>query len=184
MPFTGGAQAQDEAQRAGRQAGLVRVRHDRGIEEGRGFHGVLGDEVRPDQELALLRRLAVGQQKMTDLAVALEQELAYLAVPAGELGQDFAEQDRDLLFRKRHDAGDDLHALGADRAVVRIAQRVDGIGGHVEGAQQDPRLVGLQYRADAAYGDRFTGHRRNDRKEILAADGSVSTASAARARAG
>ena len=37
MPFARGAQAQDKAQRPGRQVRLVRVRHDGGIEQRRGF---------------------------------------------------------------------------------------------------------------------------------------------------
>ena len=53
MSFPGGAQAENKTQRAGRQTGLVRVRDDRGIEQGRGFEGVFCQEIGADQQPSL-----------------------------------------------------------------------------------------------------------------------------------
>jgi hypothetical protein len=52
VALTRRAQAQDETQFAVGQPGLVRVRNDRGIEEGRGFERVFAGEERSDVELA------------------------------------------------------------------------------------------------------------------------------------
>ena len=49
MSLAGGAQAEDKSQSAGRQARLVRVRDDGGIEQGRGFQGVFRQEIGADQ---------------------------------------------------------------------------------------------------------------------------------------
>ena len=75
VPFPGGAQAENEAQRAGRQAGLIGVRNDRGIEQGRGFQRVFGQEVGADQQPPVLRTIPRSADiRVADLFEALEEE--------------------------------------------------------------------------------------------------------------
>ena len=51
MPLTGGAEAHDEAQTACGHAGLIRMRHDGGIEERSGLQRVFTAEKSADEEL-------------------------------------------------------------------------------------------------------------------------------------
>ena len=53
VSFPGGAQAENESQGAGRQTGLVGMRHDGRIEQRRGFQRVFGQEIGADQESSL-----------------------------------------------------------------------------------------------------------------------------------
>ena len=132
VSFAGGAQAQNEAQRAGRQFRLIGVRNDGGIEQGRRFQRVFGQEIGSDQQPSCFGHFRIGRQRLADLFEALQEEIANLLVALGELSADLGEQFVDAVFRKCHDPLDDRgDALGTTR---------------VEGPQENARLVGIQDR--------------------------------------
>ncbi len=66
VTFAGGAQAEDEAQFARRETGLVGVRDDRGIEERGGFERVFAGEERADVELAGFRERPAAEDVSFD----------------------------------------------------------------------------------------------------------------------
>ncbi len=53
MAFARRPQAQDEAQGAGRKVRLVRMQHDRGVEQGGGFERILVSEIGREQQFPL-----------------------------------------------------------------------------------------------------------------------------------
>ena len=85
MPFAGGAQAENEPQSAGWQAGLIGVRNDGGIEQRRGFQGVFGQEIGADQQPSWFGDLSSGGSMSADLFKAFQKELADILMPRGEL---------------------------------------------------------------------------------------------------
>ena len=107
MPFASSAQAENESQRARWQPRLIGVRDDGGIEQRSGFQGVFGQEIGADQQPPLFGEFLIGRQHLADLFKAFQKELADVLVALGELGGDFREKDRDLVFGKRHDSFDD-----------------------------------------------------------------------------
>ena len=102
MPLAGGAQTQNEPQRAGRQTRLVRVRHHGGIEQGRRFQGVFVGKIGANQKLALLGDFLIGQQRLLDPFKARHEKITGLLMAFGKFAQDLVQQRPDLLFRKRH----------------------------------------------------------------------------------
>ena len=136
MPFSGGAQAEDESQRAGWQTRLIGVRDDGGIEQRSGFQRVFGQEIGADQQPSLFGEFLTERQHLADLFEAFQKKLADVLMPLGELGGDFIQQRTDLVFRKRHDPFDD----------PRDPLRTSG----TEGPQKNARLVGLEDRGRAA----------------------------------
>ena len=130
MSFPGGAQAENEPQSAGRQTGLVGMRHDGGIEQRSGFQRVFGQEIGADQQSSLFGYVLIRRQRLADLFEALQEELADVLVALGELSGDFVQQRADPVFRKRHDPGDDPgDPLGTTR---------------IEGPQENAGLVGIE----------------------------------------
>ena len=107
VPFPGGAQAENKPQSAGWQIGLVRVRNDGWIEQGSGFQGVFGQKIGADQQSPLFGQVLILRQPLADLFEAFQKELADLLVPLGEVGADLVQERTDLVFRERHDPGDD-----------------------------------------------------------------------------
>ena len=81
VAFPGGAQAENEPQGAGREAGLVGVRNDRWIEQGSGFQGVFGEEIGADQEPSRFGQFRVRCQRLAHLFEAFQKELADVLVP-------------------------------------------------------------------------------------------------------
>src|SRR5205823_1491207 len=76
MPFAGGPQAQNETQRAGREVRLIRVRHDRWIEQRRGFERIFVREVGAQHQLPFFGDAAAGTQRVPDVLEAAFEELA------------------------------------------------------------------------------------------------------------
>ncbi len=107
MPFARSAQAENESQRARWQPRLIGVRDDGGVEQRRGFQGVFSQEIGADQQPPRFGEFLTRGQHLADLFKAFQKELADLLVPLGELGGDFREKDRDLVFGNRHDPFDD-----------------------------------------------------------------------------
>jgi hypothetical protein len=131
VPFSGGAETENEAQGAGWQAGLVGVRHDGGIEQRGGFQRVLGQEKGADQQPPLFGNIAIGRQQVVDLFKAFQKDCADLLVPLGEFGGDSLHQGADLFFGKQHDPVDDP----ADPLRISRGER----------PQKNARLVGPEY---------------------------------------
>ncbi len=95
VSFPSGAQAENEPQRAGRQTGLVGVRHDGRIEQGGGFQRVFGQEIGADQQPSLFGHFLIRRQRLADLFEAFQEDVADLLVPLGELGGDSVQQRAD-----------------------------------------------------------------------------------------
>ena len=128
----------------GRQVRLVRVRDDGGIEQGRRFQGVFGQEIGADQQLSLFGEFLIGQQEVADLFESFQKEFADLLVALGEFGGDFVQERADSLFRQRHDPGDDpADPLGISR---------------IEWPQKNAGLVGLEDGGRAFDVDRICIH--------------------------
>ncbi len=100
MAFARGPQAQNEPQRTRGQVRLVRVRHDRGIEQRRGFERILVTEIRAEQQLPFLGRFCVGSQTRADLLEPPHQELADLRVAVPKLGSHLLPERVDFGFRE------------------------------------------------------------------------------------
>src|ERR1700683_5516962 len=66
VAFPDGPQAHDEPDFSGSTTRLVRVRHDRRIEQGRGLECVLLGEIRPDQLPSCAPHLDLGAEPMSD----------------------------------------------------------------------------------------------------------------------
>jgi hypothetical protein len=75
VPFPGGAEAENEAQRASWNASLVGVRNDGRIEQRGGFERVFGEEIRADQQPSLFGDF-MPRRQIADLFKALEESLA------------------------------------------------------------------------------------------------------------
>ena len=100
MPFRRGPQAQNEAQGTGREARLVRVRHDGGIEQRRGFEGKLVREISAQQQLPLVRGFPGHRANRAGLRQLPFEELADLRVAFAEFRQDLLQQRIDSLFEE------------------------------------------------------------------------------------
>src|ERR671918_906698 len=73
VALAGCAQAHDEAQGTGRDACLVRVRDDRGIEQRRRLQAVFAHEVGADQQRLQRRRYRSRRQEVSQLLIAVEE---------------------------------------------------------------------------------------------------------------
>ena len=74
MTLAGGTQAHDEPQRAGRDAVLIRVRDNRGVEQCRRLQAVLAHEVGADQQTLRRRWLASRWQEVTQLPASIGED--------------------------------------------------------------------------------------------------------------
>src|SRR6266571_7508189 len=83
VPFSGGAQTENESQGTSWQAGLIWVRHDRGIEQGSGFQRVFGQEIGTDQQPPLFGQSLIRQQQLANLFEAFQKQFADLPVSLG-----------------------------------------------------------------------------------------------------
>ena len=107
MPLAGGAQAHDETQTAFRGVVLVRVRHDRRIEDRSRFQGILAGEERPDQEPAFAGERNVGLD-MPPHHFEVRQDLRFnVDVPVVELAQHLLQLGDDFRLRQRQGSFDD-----------------------------------------------------------------------------
>ena len=89
VPFAGSAQAENESQSAARQAGLIGVRHDGGIEQRGRFQGVFGQEIGADQQPPLFGELPIRQEHVADLFKAFQKELADVLMPRARIRRRF-----------------------------------------------------------------------------------------------
>ncbi len=107
VPFSSGAQAENEPQRSSLQARLIGVRDDGGIEQRRGFQRVFRQKVGADQEPSLFGHIPIRQHQAAHLFEAFQEAIVNVIVPLGKFSGDFIQQRADALFRQRHDPGDD-----------------------------------------------------------------------------
>ena len=103
MSLAGGAQTENKAQRAARQVGLIRVRHNRGIEQRGGFERVLMRKMGAEQQLPLFGDRLAGGQIGANLLEAPTEELGDFEVTFGELGLHLVQQAVDFTFGQGHD---------------------------------------------------------------------------------
>ena len=118
VPFAGGAQAENEPQRAGRQTRLVGVRHDGRIEQGRGFQRVFGQEIGADQEPPCFGQLSIRPATTRAPVRSARRKRLRICWCRCENSAETSSSSRPtLVFRKRHDPGDDPgDPLGTTRA--------------------------------------------------------------------
>ena len=64
------------------------------------------NEIGADQQLSLFGNFLIGQQEVADLFEAFQKGFVDLLVSLGEFGGYFVQQWADLVFRERHDPGD------------------------------------------------------------------------------
>ena len=159
-------QAQDESKRARRQIRLVGVRHDRGVEERRGFERVLVREVGAEKQAPFVGDGLVRAQPGPNLVEPSPQEIPDLHVPLPELHLDLRQQRPDFRLGKRHDLGTDradaFPARGPERprehpGAVRMKDEIaagdgDGDGLHgISGAIGPARRRPLRRFASSAF---------------------------------
>ena len=142
MPFAGGAQAQDETQFALREAALVRVRDDRGIEKRRGFQGILAGEERADVELARLGERAAAEDVGLDpLEVDAARSREYPTWRLANSAVTAARCSSVSVSLERQGAADDIDDArgirgdeGADQDAGAIGTEADPGGTNVQAA--------------------------------------------------
>ena len=130
VALAGGAQAHDEAQGAGRDTFLRRVRDDRGIEQRRRLQAVLAHEVGADQQRLQRRRFRRRRHEVSQLPIA-----------GGEDGLDA----RMLVAQAAHDILQPALHLGRrhlENSLDDLAQA--SIAAGQKRAQQHARVVGAQ----------------------------------------
>ena len=136
VPLGDRPQAQHEAARPVRHAGLVRRHHHRRVRQGRGLEGVLLGQVGPDQAAA--RLVLPGQQVVDALGVAAEQQ-RQVAVATGEPAVHVLELGLHLVVRQAQQALDDAgHALVV-AGDVRSAHDADAVRPQVDVGAVDRR---------------------------------------------
>ena len=92
MSFADGAQAQDEAKPAFRRAGLIGMRDDARIEQGRGLEGIFVQEIRADQLALHLGEIGMGGEGVFHFVGARLERRQQVAVAALEILQNFGQQ--------------------------------------------------------------------------------------------
>lgn len=91
MPFTGGAQTEDEPPPARRHPRLIGVTHDTWIEQGRRFEGIFVQEVRADEAALVLCERSVGREGIFHLNRARLESLQQVAMATQEIFEHLSE---------------------------------------------------------------------------------------------
>src|SRR5467141_4071183 len=91
MPFANGTETENEAQTTLRRVRLVGMRHDRGVEQSRGFERVLVEKIGADQLALHFGEAAVIRQRLFHDVGARLECLQQIAMPALEILQDVGE---------------------------------------------------------------------------------------------
>ena len=127
MPFAGGPQAQNETQRAGREVRLIRVRHDRRIEQRRGFERIFVREVGAQHQLPFFGDPAAGTQRVPDVLEAAFEELADFQVAFTKFGLHLLRQRMDFPVGKGHHLRADFAGALAARDIERSNQHARAV---------------------------------------------------------
>ena len=137
MPLTDRAQAEDEPQSAFGRAGLIRVGNNAGIEQRRGFKGILVEKIGADQ-LALYQAESDMIRKSIFHLVGAGLELRQqVAVPSLKIFQDIRQLRGRVLDAKGQDTVNDMVGPGLVSGV-----QVAGFGGRLEGPHDNPGRIG------------------------------------------
>ena len=140
MPFADGAETENEAQgRLSAHAGLVGMRHDAGIEQGRGFERILVEKIGADQLALDFGKAAMSREGLLHFVGAGLERLQQVAMTAQEILQDVRELAGSGFGIECENPVDDM--VGA-RLVGRI--EIARFGRRLERAHDHPRGVGTQ----------------------------------------
>ena len=127
VTFARGPEAQDETQRAGRQVRLVRMRHDRGIEQRGGFERILVTEIGAEQKLPFFGQVLVGVQAGADLLESGFEKIPGLGVALAEFRLHLLPEGVDFSFREGHDLGANSGGAGVARKEKRPEQHARAV---------------------------------------------------------
>ena len=121
---------------------MVRVWHDRRIEQRRGFERIFVCEVGAQQQLAFFGDLAAGTQRVPDVLETAFEELADFKVAFTEFGLNLLEQRMDFPVGKGHH-------LSADFARAFAARNIERANQHARAVRQQrdagaPRFGGVE----------------------------------------
>ncbi len=128
VAFARGPEAQDEPQRAGRQVRLVRMRHDRRIEQRGGFERILVTKIGAEQELPFFGQVLVGVQARADLLESGFEKIPGLGVALTEFHLHLLPKGVDFSFREGHDLGANSDGAGVARKEKRPEQHARAVG--------------------------------------------------------
>ena len=103
MAFSSGAKAENKAKGTLWQIGLVRMRDDGWIEEGRGFERILMTEIRAKQQGSFFGELRSRAQERPHLLETPLEKVLCAHVPLAELGLDLTPQCLDFALRHSTD---------------------------------------------------------------------------------
>ena len=109
MPLARRAQAKDEAQFSIRKAVLIRVRHDRRVEQRGCLQGIFAGEERADIELSRLGQRAAAEDVRPDLLKVLPPNHTDVGMAAAEVGQDGGKLLLGLGLAQSQRASNDIH---------------------------------------------------------------------------
>ncbi len=127
MTFTRGPEAQDKTQRAGRQVGLVRMRHDRGIEERGGFERILVTEIGAEEQLSFFGQVLTGVQALAHLLESGFEKVPRPGVAAVEFRLHLLPKEVDFRVRERHDLGTNSGGAWVARKEKRAEQHAGAV---------------------------------------------------------
>jgi hypothetical protein len=105
VSLSDGAQAENDPGLSEAELALVRVEHDRGVEQRRPLDGILVGEIGADQQAALLRQFDLVQPVGDEVEMSFEYCLE-LAVAAGEGDQRRLQRRRHFLVGQGQDPAD------------------------------------------------------------------------------
>ena len=121
MALSGGSQAHHKAQTGWGCVALVRVGHDRGVEDGGGFQRIFAGEQRADKLLPFVRERTLREDVREDLLVIPPEERLDSLMPPSELLTHCVQMACRLIFRESQDAADN----GGD--TVNVASRLEAL---------------------------------------------------------
>ena len=130
MPFTRRAKAHHKSQGPGRHIALIRMRHDRGIEERRRFQGILAGKHRANEQLAVLRKFTLREHMPFDHLEMIQHHLLDIEVTGMKFLADHLQLGFHLLIAKQQGAAND----GGDARFLERNER----------ANDHPRALRLQ----------------------------------------
>src|SRR3979490_2786933 len=117
MPFANGTETENEAQTTLRSVRLVGMRHDRGVEQGRGFERIFVEKIGADQLALDFGKAAMRRQSLFHDVGAPSDRLQQVAMSALEILQDIGELAGNSFGIKGENPVDDV--IGA-RLVGRV----------------------------------------------------------------
>src|ERR1700737_3534881 len=137
MSFAYGTETENEAQATLRRVRLVGVRHDAGVEQGRGLERVFVEKIGADQLALDVGKGAVSRQSLFHFVGPRLERFQQVAVPALEILQDIGELGS-------HGFGIEGENPVDDMICARLVGRVEiaGFSRRLERAYNHPRGIG------------------------------------------